>query len=171
MLQVKFHSRNMIVVWSNPEPNVLLGQGTVSGNNAWAKPPDLLIQPPPGHGRVSQPLYEFLAHTKDFCSGLAPPCWAAAWSHCRHSQGEHEGWGQQELLQGLAVHTLLGFPPHSLPPAHGTIQHDLPGPDSSFPDYLVVVAVGNEKRKMFISPKQRGTRNIMDCKCLWPQTE
>lgn len=54
------------------------------------------------------------------------------------------------------LHTELGFPLLSLPPAHGTIQH-LPGPDSSFPDYLVVVVVGNEKRKMFISPKQHET--------------
>lgn len=68
------------------------------------------------------------------------------------------------------LHTQLGFPLLSLPPAHGTIQH-LPGPDSSFPDYLLLVVVGNEKRKMFISPKQHETLNIKDCRCLWPQTE
>lgn len=64
---------------------------------------------------------------------------------------------KQELLQCLALHTHLDFPLHSLPTPHGTIQQYLPGPDSLFPDYLVVVVVGNEKRKMFIFPKQRGT--------------
>lgn len=57
----------------------------------------------------------------------------------------------------LAVHTQLGVPLRSLPILHGTTKLYLLGPDSLFPDYLVVVVVGNEKRKMFIFPKQRGT--------------
>lgn len=39
----------------------------------------------------------------------------------------------------------------------GAIKRYLLGPDSLFPDYLVVVVVGSKKRKMFIFPKQRGT--------------
>lgn len=57
------------------------------------------------------------------------------------------------------------------PILHSTTKHDLLGPDGLFPDYLVIVVVGSERRKMFIFPKQHRTRNIIDCKCLCPQSE
>jgi len=55
------------------------------------------------------------------------------------------------------MHTQLEVPLRSLPILRGTIKHYLLGPDSLFPDYLVVVVVGNEERTMFIFPKQHGT--------------
>ncbi|KAM9527141.1 uncharacterized protein ACIB01_015232 [Guaruba guarouba] len=64
---------------------------------------------------------------------------------------------KEEVPQRLAVYTQLEVPLCLLPILRGTIKHYLLGPDSLFPDYLVVVVVGNEKRKMFIFPKQHRT--------------
>lgn len=58
-------------------------------------------------------------------------------------------------MPGL-VHTAGGSPALA-PVPRGTTRHHLLGPDSLLPDDLVIVVVGNEKGKMFIFPKQRGT--------------
>lgn len=69
---------------------------------------------------------------------------AAAWSHCR--QAEHKGCAQTGAAAVPGCAHTADFPLPSLPHP-GTIQHYLPGPDTLFPDYLVVVVVGNEKEK------------------------
>lgn len=153
MLQVKFHGRNMPVVWCNPELNVLLLKAllaeTMSGQSHqiyWSCLPQNKAESP-------NPCMNSLLTQNASAPGLALLCWAAAGSHCRQSLGEHKTEAKRELLQCLA----MDVPLLSLPTLHGTIQHCLPGPDSLFPDYLVVVVVGNEKKKMFVFPKQRGT--------------
>lgn len=62
-------------------------------------------------------------------------------------------------MGGAAVPSLHTVGGSSLltPILHSTTKHDLLCPDGLFPDYLVIVVVGNERRKMFIFPKQRGT--------------
>lgn len=92
-------------------------------------------------------------------AGLAPLCWAAAPCYCRAegTQRVRPNLGQKggAAVPGL-VHTAGGSPALA-PVPRGTTRHHLLGPDSLLPDDLVIVVVGNEKGKMFIFPKQRGT--------------